>query len=324
MARGIASWFGGDDDEPKQEAPAAPQYKTAQQLFDEAMGYAKTNYPQAYGARESALGDIAKGNAYYESFQPTSFEQALGNRNFQDIDRIIKQSLSMSGMESSPILAEQRAKAGTDIGEFLTNLGNERARYSLNERMRIDPDAVMSSFLDTNMGQSNLQTGSDYENALLKASIDYQNALKEYQNKQAGITGGMGLAGGGIGALIAAGLAIPTGGLSLAAIPAMASAGLSGGMMGSSIASGMAPLFGGSAGGGINIGDALSMYQMLNPGAGKPQAVSTGKVIEPYSSNISGKEYYPTDFDYNFESFAPSRNKASIAGIPYASNLDMW
>ncbi len=301
MARGIASWFGGDDDEPKQELPAAPQYKTAQQLFDEAMGYAKTNYPQAYGARESALGDISKGNAYYESFQPTSFEQALGNRNFQDIDRIIKQSLSMSGVESSPILAEQRAKAGTDIGEFLTNLGNERARYSLNSRMGIDPNAVMSPFLNTNMGQSNLQTESDYENALIKASMDYQNALKAYNNKASGISTVSTLAGAGIG---------------------FALGGPAGASLGASLGGTASPLWGGGEA-PVSMGDALSMYQMLK-GTGNPQSASIPQSdysdIRLNSGNLNPNDYWQNSYAPK-QDFSYARGQADTAGVPYAYNM---
>jgi hypothetical protein len=254
---------------PSLELPAPPKYKTAQDLFNSAIGFAKQNSPLAYGAREGALSDLNRGTAYYESFQPTSFEQALGNQYFSnvmpDVERSIKQNLSLSGIESSPILAEQIGKArgnlGVDIGQILANLANERAKYSLSSRLGIDPYNTYGNFLETDMSQDNLQKSTDYQYSLQRAMLDYQNNLANAKSKSAGI--------GTLGTLIGAGagmaLAPFTGGLS---IPAGAALGASLGGTGAS-------LFGGDmGGGGINFGDALSIAQMF-PSSGKKSTTSS-------------------------------------------------
>jgi hypothetical protein len=168
----------GDDEEVPQQAAV----KTADDLFNEAIAFARENTPLAYGARESALADYASGNKYYESYQPTSFEQALGNQYFQnvmpDVERSIKQNLSLSGIESSPVLASligtQRGNLGVSIGEYLSNLGNTRATNSLNARMGIDPYSTYGNYLNTDTNQSNLNN-----------KITYQNALENYNATQA-------------------------------------------------------------------------------------------------------------------------------------------
>lgn len=209
IPRSIRGGCGGDD-APQYTAPAAPTYKSASELLSSATNFGSTNYPLAYNAREGALADLAKGNSYYESFQPTSFEDALSNQYFKnvwpDTESKIKQALSLSGMAYSPVLAsklgEEYGNLATQIGTYLSDLGNTRATNSLNARLGIDPSSTYSTYLNTDINQSNTQTSSDYQNALLKAQIDYQNAMAEYEQEQAKTSSLFGLGGGTLGAIV--------------------------------------------------------------------------------------------------------------------------
>ncbi len=235
----------------KPDLPQAAKFKTADELFSAAINWARNNNPNALNARESALSDLQRGNDYYAGFQPTSFEQALGNQQFAnvmpDVERSIMQKLSMSGIESSPILAEQIGKArgdlGVSIGQILANLGNERARYSLSSRLGIDPSSVYDNYLTTDTNQSNMQSNSDFQRALM----EYQNAMGDYAAKEKNRMGGI----SSIGSILGGGVGLLTGGMGGAAL-------------GSSLGSTASTLFGGD-GQGINFGDALSVYKYLNP-----------------------------------------------------------
>lgn len=312
LLSGNLSWntlsCGGDDEEPEYNPPPAPKLKTAEEIFNESIGFAKGNYPLAYSARETALADIGRGTsyyegfqdpqvvallkqlglggtpatAYYESFQPTSFEQALGNQYFAnvmpDIERSIKQNLSLSGMEYSPILseqiAEQRGKIGVDIGSILANLGQtrattgintlqnlygtaeQRAINSLNARMGIDPYNVSGPYANVTMGQSNQQAQLDYEASVARAQADYQNALAKSKEKQSKVTSLMMIGGAALGAV--------TGGLGAGLVAGGMSIG-GGALLGAGIGAGTgavaSPLFGGGQS-PISFSDALAMSQI--------------------------------------------------------------
>jgi hypothetical protein len=186
LPRHLQGMRGGCGDSPEMQIPAAPQYKQADQLLQAAIDWANKNYPEAMGAQASALTDLSKGTDYYKSFQPTSFEQALGDQYFQnvmpDVERSIKQNLSLSGMANSPILASQiatqRGNLGVSIGEYLSNLGNTRATNSLQARLGIAPADVYGPYLNTDINQSNTQTGADYETAMANAINDYNNEMQ--------------------------------------------------------------------------------------------------------------------------------------------------
>ncbi len=283
----------GGDDPPTLQVPAAPVYPKAEDLFTKATNFGKMTTPNAYGAREQALSDI-NNPAYYAGFQPTSFENALSNQYFQnvwpDVKRQTLQGLSLAGIESSPVtgelLGKQYGNIAMTIGEYLANLGNTRATNSLNARINIDPSSTYTNYLNTDLGQSNNQVNANYENALLQAQNNYQNALRQYQQQQAGIGGAFGLGGAGIGALIAGLTAVPTGGMSLAALPSILGAGVGGAGIGSSLGGMLTPLAGGSSGGGMGIGDALSLAKYLNLGkTGRTQKVNSG------TSNISNNPF---------------------------------
>lgn len=272
---------------PSYSPPPPPKLPTTEELYARALPFGKSNFPLAFGARESALSDI-NNPAYYSRFQPTSLEQALSDQYFKNVwpetERDILQKLSMTGMEYSPITAATTGKAKgnlmTDIGEYLSNLGNTRATNSLQSRLNIDPYSTFSPYLGTDIGQTTGQANLDYQYAQEKAKTDFENAMTNYRQKQAKTSSLFGLGGAGIGAALAALMAIPTGGLSLAALPAILGAAGTGAGFGSSIGGLAAPLFGGSSGGGINIADAIAL-------AGGIKGLDLGK-SKPVDSTITG------------------------------------
>ena len=276
--------------QPTYQPPAPPTLPTAEQLFGSATAFGKRESPLAYGAREGALQDLALGPEFYQRFQPTSFENALSSQYFKniypDVEKNIRGSLSLSGIESSPILARLSGKAygdlSTQIGEYLSNLGNERARYSLDRRLSIDPFSTYGNYLNTDIGQSNDQADLNYQYAQQMAMANYMSALDKYKQKGSMVsTIGAGL-GGGAGFFLSGG---NPGGAAL----------------GASLGGTAAGLFGGS-GTPISFADALSIYDRKTPKKGygqntpygtydmgtystygRPEPVYGSSIIDPWS-----------------------------------------
>lgn len=184
----------GKSKQPTYQAPTPIPNKSASDIFGSATQFGQQNMPNAYGARESALGDLSKGNSYYEGFQPTSFEQALGNQYFQNVwpqtEESIKHGLSLSGLDSSPLLAQQLGQAqgnlGVQIGQYLSDQGNTRATNSLNARLGIDPMAsIINPYAQLDAQQSNHNTDSQNAYNQAVAQQQYQDAMNKYQQQQA-------------------------------------------------------------------------------------------------------------------------------------------
>ncbi len=231
--------FGGGK-VPKLNVPKLP---TAAEIYGEATSRAKAETPLAYGAREGALGDLSKGTSFYESFQPTSIEQALGNQYFQnvfpDMERAIRHQFSLSGLEGTPALAGEIGKArgqvGFDIGSYLSNLGNQRASTSLSSRLALDPNQILSPYVNTAQSQSQAQGQFDMQSAM----VNYNNEIAK-QKKKAGLISGVGSALGGAAGFF-----------------------LGGGPMGASIGASLGGSLGSAIGGGsgtpIDLGTALEL-----------------------------------------------------------------
>ena len=303
----------GKGKQPEYSPPAAPRLKTAEEIFNESISFAKANYPQAYGARESALTDIGRGTEFYKGFQPTSFEEALGNQYFQnifpDVERQTKQALSLSGMESSPILAQllgqRRGELQTSIGEYLSNLGQARAQYSLQSRLGIDPQGVSGPFAQTTMNQSNQQAQLNYEASVARAQADYQSALAKSKEKQSKVTALTTIGGMAFGALtggIGAGL------MGTAAIPGMSAGGgaLWGGLAGGFGGGLISPFFGGGQS-PISFGDAMAMSQF-------PQQQKTQDIFNRYLQGMT-----PTTGVQTPGSVMPVNYGATIDRLPSMS-----
>ncbi len=289
--------FGGGKP-PERPIPKRVTVKQAKDIFPEAYQFAEERMPLALTARERALADISPvlvtpedfaayqtfdygrlTPEYFAKFQPTSFEEALANQYFKTVwpetERQIKHALSLSGMATSPILAEQlgkaRARLGYNIGSYLAELGRRQAELALQRerdlmnlaqrraelaiqgRQRawltaagIDPVSVYGPYAETALNQANLQAQLDAAREGAKAEIEYQNALAKYNAKRSGITGLSRLGGMVLGAVAA-----PfTGGLSL--LPAMA--------MGGAIGEAAAPLWGGGPASPTSFSSALEIW----------------------------------------------------------------
>jgi len=208
----FSNLFGGGKSNITINVPKPPKLPTAEELFSAGRTEAQTTAPIAFGARETALQDIATPQAtqeYFGAFQPTSLEEALGSQYFEnimpDLERSIKHSLSLSGIESSPILSQQIARArgdvGATVGEFLANQANQRALTSLQGR-NIDPMGMIMPFVGTGMQQSTAQANlqSQYDQQVMQADLYRQ--IQEAQSRASGISSIGSLLGGGAGFLM--------------------------------------------------------------------------------------------------------------------------
>lgn len=286
---------------PVYNPPAPPKLQTADELFSGGTQYAQQNFPNAFGAREQALQDV-NSPAYYNQWQPSSFEEAMGNQYFQniwpDMEAYLGNALSRSGIESSPVYAEtlgrERGRLGFDIGSYLSNQGNERANNSLNARLGIDPIAsLIGPYANTGANQSNAQAGMDYGYAQDIANRDYQMATNKFNQGQ-GMRSTMATIGGG-------GLGFMLGG------PA-------GAAYGAAIGSTAAPLFGGSSNpqGADMLGQMLmqqAMARPVNPSSSPTMGQQVGVFgggVNSYSKpttgsrlQYSGKFNLPSSYLYN-------------------------
>lgn len=258
---------GGGGDEPELNYPPPPPLKSAEEHFQESLASQKAQFPLGLGAREEALGDLSRGSEFYEEFQPTSIEDALANQYFQnvwpDVQKEIKHGLSLSGMESSPILAAQLGKArgqvGFDIGSYLANQGQQRGEFSLSNRLGMNPMQQLQPQMDMSAQIDQQQKQMDYQYSVQKAQMDYQKNVAKAQ-KKAGMASTIGTVLGTIGGAIVGG---PGG----AAI---------GGSIGGSI--------GGAIGGGgqspINFGDAMAIQGQYGNQWGGGQTGQTGQTTQ--------------------------------------------
>lgn len=179
--------------QPTYNPPAPPTLPTADQLFASGTNYAKSNNPMAFGAREGALTDLQNPTAYYQSFQPTSFEQALGNQSFQnvwpDTQNYMANILGKSGMAYSPVasatLGKEYGNLSQSIGQYLSDQANGRATNSLNARLGIDPMSMVTPFVQTGMTQGNNQANLDYGYQQALAQQQYQQQMNQYQQQAA-------------------------------------------------------------------------------------------------------------------------------------------
>lgn len=177
---------------PTYNPPPPPTLQTADQIFSAAGNYANTNFPTQMAAQATALNNANNPN-YYAGFQPTSFEQALGNQSFQNIwpdeQALIKQQLSQSGMSSSPVQAETLGRAygnlGTQVGSFLSQQGDARAQGAINAGLNINPMSFISPYASTDLSQSNNQAQLQYGYQQSMAQQQYQQQMNKYQQQQA-------------------------------------------------------------------------------------------------------------------------------------------
>lgn len=233
-------------DTPQYPDIQASQVVSGQDATNQAMQLAQQYFPQQMGAQAQGLNDLSMGNAYYQQYQPTSFEQALGNQQFQNVwpneQAAIMQQLSNSGMAYSPVAASTVGNAygnlATNIGQYLNTQADTRATNNLNALLGINPNNYYGPISNAITGQSNQQAQLSQQANVQNAGADYSNSLANYQQGNA-TNGAIGTAVGGIGGFLLGGPA--------------------GAMLGSSLGG---SILGGSGGGG-NVGNSLLASQYL-------------------------------------------------------------
>lgn len=191
---------------PQYPMVTAPTVATGSDLYNQAQNFYQQNYPSLLSAQSNALQNANDPN-YYQQFQPTSFEQALGNQQFNNIwpdeQALIKQQLSQSGLEYSPVLAETSGRAygnlATGIGEYLNNQGNTRATNAIQAGMNINPSNLLNPYAQLGAQQSNQQGQFNMNAQEQNAGANYANQVQNYNQSNA-MTSGIGsILGGGAG-----------------------------------------------------------------------------------------------------------------------------
>ena len=180
------------DDQPTYEPPAPPKLQSAADIYGEATNWANTNFPAQMQAQAQALANVNNPN-YYAQWQPTSFEQALGNQQFKNIwpdqEAYMMNKLSQSGMAYSPVAATTLGNAygnlSTQIGEYLSNQGNQRATNAINAGLNMSPMNYINPYANTSQQQGNSQANLDYGYQQAQAQQAYQQQMNNYQNEQA-------------------------------------------------------------------------------------------------------------------------------------------
>ena len=268
-----------------------------------ALDFGQAQTPLALKARETALSDLSSPGAtqeFFGGFQPTGFEQALASQHFAnvmpDVERSIKHNLSLSGIESSPILAQQlgqaRGQLGVSIGEILANQGQQRGLASLQARLAMDPiSQIIQPISQQELNQSNLQDQLSFQRNIAQSTADFQ-AVQQQQQQDGALLAAIGSLVGGAGGFAVGG-------------PAGASLGAS---LGGSLGGG----FGGGAASPIGFGDALSLAELFQPSsktittqAGVPSAsMPLSSTAGQTQSVFNGPSFEPIDFpEFNIPTF---------------------
>lgn len=175
----------------------APNVTGGNDLYNQALKFYQQNYPNLINAQSNALANANNPN-YYAKFQPTSFENALANQYFQNIwpneQAAIMNRLSQSGMAYSPTAAATEALAygnlGTQVGSYLSDLGNQRATGAINAGLGISPQSLLNPYTQMGAQQANLGNYYNYASQLgtaqqgnLQAQLSQQTQLQNVQNQ---------------------------------------------------------------------------------------------------------------------------------------------
>jgi len=246
---------GGGEDEPEMPKP-----KTPAEMFSEQASWMGGQFPETFKSREEAAGYLSGLPGYetpvsismpsYETFQPTSFEEALATKEFEQAWPSVKETtlghLTQTGFAYSPYAAATlgKVKGGmeVDIGKYLSELG--RTRYTEELGKRTEEARMSEAARQFNVaGALGIEPMEYLPSWQREEQLGYQADLAEYQRK---LGKAKGPSGGSIGAMIGMGLATAaapfTGGLSLASIPMIAGAGSIGGMVGETFWGGESPV----------------------------------------------------------------------------------
>ena len=177
---------------PTYNPPAPVMAASGQDLYNQGQQWYQQNQPGLYNAQSTALANANDRN-YYNSWGPTSLDQALGSQYFQNVwpdeSAAIKQQFSQSGLSSSPALAETlgRAQGGleTQVGSYLSTQAQQEATNAINAGLGISQSSLLNPYVTTAGNQSNINTGyqNNYNQAL--AQQQYQQQYNNYSQNNA-------------------------------------------------------------------------------------------------------------------------------------------
>ncbi len=255
----------GDSGAPSYTPPNI-QLPTATDLYNQANTFWQNTNPTLYNAQSNAIKNSTDPN-YYNSFQPSSFQQALGSQYFQnvwpDTQAYMKDQLSKSGFINSPgasqALGNSLGNIETGIGQYLSGIGQQQANTGIQAGLSAPLSGMLNPFVQTGQQQSDQQANL----TLANSQSQYQNALNQYvygQQQQQGIGGGLGGILGGVGGFMLGGPAVA--GLG-AGLGSQLGTGIAGGTMNpyALALSGMSTFGGGT---GVGQGQSYGGYS-LNP-----------------------------------------------------------
>lgn len=176
---------------PQYQQLTAPTVQTGSQLYNQGVNFAQQNgLGYTLNAQGNALQE-AQSPGYYNSFQPSSFSQALANQSFANIwpneQAAIQQQQSETGQAYSPGSAEATGNAygnlATGIGEYLNQQGMQEANTGIQAGLSINPNEVIGPYTQTAANQGNLQNSYDFQTQQANNSADYANALAKYNQQ---------------------------------------------------------------------------------------------------------------------------------------------
>ena len=184
-------------DTPQYGSVQAPQVMSGQDAYSGAQNWLGSNgYGSQLTAQSNALNQIATPQAaqqYYSSFQPTSFENALAQQQFQNVwpqqQAFMQDQLSKSGMSYSPVeaatLGQAYGNTATGIGEYLNTQANNRANTVLSSNLSINPMNYLSPIADANQNASGKNAQNSMNAQMTNNSADYDNQLMNYKQQLA-------------------------------------------------------------------------------------------------------------------------------------------
>jgi hypothetical protein len=170
------------------QVPSAPPIRTAADIFGEA---------------QNLLGPFEPTQEFFEGFGPTSLEEAVANKFFQDrLEQAQRKAGQIASLAGIPNLAptlftRDIGPTVTSIGSALANISQQRAGQALSGRL-----AGLGQFTDIGRVQSNLGAQLGLQQQFRQSQeqqLREQQRLGEQSAERGLLTTGI---GGGIGALL--------------------------------------------------------------------------------------------------------------------------
>lgn len=178
--------------QPTYNPPAPPTLPTAGDLYNQANSFWQNTNPTLYNAQSNAVKNSTDPN-YYNSFQPSSFQSALGNQYFKnvwpDTQAFMKNQLSQSGMINSPgasqAMGNTLGNIETGIGQYLSGIGQQQANTGIQAGLGVPLSGLLNPFVQTGQQQTTNQANLDYGYQQAQAQQQYQQAMNQYQQQAA-------------------------------------------------------------------------------------------------------------------------------------------